>query len=122
MVDDDPAVLQLLSIRIAAAGYTVMTAESGEQALAQLAMSRPHLVITDLRMQGMDGLTLFDAIRKSNPVLPVIILTAHGSIPDAIVAAHRGVFSFLTKPFDSQSLLEHVAKALSLSGTAQGWT
>jgi two-component system response regulator GlrR len=118
VVDDDPAILQLLSLRLAAAGYTVSTAESGEQALAQLVMSRPHLIITDLRMQGMDGLTLFDAIRKSNPVLPVIILTAHGSIPDAIAAMHRGVFGFLTKPFDSQSLLEHVAKALSLSNTA----
>jgi two-component system response regulator GlrR len=116
LVDDDTALLRLLSMRLTSAGYTVLTAESGEQALGQLSLSRPHLVITDLRMQGMDGLDLFDAIRQSYPILPVIILTAHGSIPDAITATNRGVFSFLTKPFDGKSLLAHVARALSVSG------
>lgn len=119
LVDDDAALLQLLSIRLTSAGYTVITAESGEQALAQLSLSRPHLVITDLRMRGMDGLVLFDAIRQSYPVLPVIILTAHGSIPDAITATTRGVFSFLTKPFDGKNLLAHVARALSLTGASK---
>jgi two-component system response regulator GlrR len=116
LVDDDTALLRLLSMRLTSAGYVVLTAESGEHALAQLSLSRPHLVITDLRMQGMDGLDLFDAIRQSYPILPVIILTAHGSIPDAITATNRGVFSFLTKPFDGKSLLAHVARALSVSG------
>jgi two-component system, NtrC family, response regulator GlrR len=116
LVDDDTALLRLLSMRLTSAGYMVLTAESGEQALGQLSLSRPHLVITDLRMQGMDGLDLFDAIRQSYPILPVIILTAHGSIPDAITATNRGVFSFLTKPFDGKSLLAHVARALSVSG------
>ena len=115
LVDDDTALLRLLSMRLTSAGYVVLTAESGEQALAQLSLSRPHLVITDLRMQGMDGLDLFDAIRQSYPILPVIILTAHGSIPDAITATNRGVFSFLTKPFEGKSLLAHVARALSVS-------
>jgi two-component system response regulator GlrR len=119
LVDDDPALLRLLSMRLTAAGYDVIAAESGEKALAQLSRSRPHLVITDLRMHGMDGLALFDAIHASNPVLPVIILTAHGSIPDAITATTRGVFSFLTKPFDGKSLLAHVEKACSLSGPSQ---
>ncbi len=116
LVDDDPALLRLLSMRLSAAGYDVTTAESGEKALALLAISRPHLVITDLRMQGMDGLALFDAIHAIHPVLPVIILTAHGSIPDAITATTRGVFSFLTKPFDGKSLLAHVERACNLSG------
>ncbi len=118
LVDDDTALLRLLSMRLTNAGYEVNTVESGEQALAQLAVYRPHLVITDLRMEGMDGLALFDAIHQSNAALPVIILTAHGSIPDAIAATHRGVFSFLTKPFDGKVLLEHVKKALTLSGGA----
>ncbi len=117
LVDDETDVLRLLSIRLNASGYEVITAESGEQALAQLSVSRPHLVITDLRMDGMDGMALFDAIQQSNTALPVILLTAHGSIPDAIDATNRGVFSFLTKPWDSQTLLEHVEKALSLSGS-----
>ena len=118
LVDDDSALLRLLSMRLTSAGYTVITAEGGEQALAQLSLSRPHLVITDLRMQGMDGLALFNAIRQSYPLLPVIILTAHGSIPDAITATNRGVFSFLTKPFDGKSLLTHVTRALSISGAS----
>jgi two-component system response regulator GlrR len=116
LVDDETDMLRLLSIRLRASGYEVLTAESGAQALAQLSVSRPHLVITDLRMDGMDGMTLFDAIQQSNTALPVILLTAHGSIPDAIDATNRGVFSFLTKPCDSQTLLDHVEKALSLSG------
>ena len=66
----------------------------------------------------MDGLALFDAIRQSYPLLPVIILTAHGSIPDAITATNRGVFSFLTKPFDGKSLLTQVTRALSVSGAS----
>lgn len=119
LVDDDLDLLRLLSMRLTAGGYEVLTAESGEKALAQLSVSRPHLVITDLRMHGMDGLALFDAIHASNPVLPVIILTAHGSIPDAITATTRGVFSFLTKPFDGKSLLAHVERACTLSGTPQ---
>ncbi len=116
LVDDDLALLRLLSMRLTAAGYEIITADNGEKALAQLAVSRPHLVITDLRMDGMDGLALFDAIHQTNTTLPVIILTAHGSIPDAITATNRGVFSFLTKPFDGKNLLGHVEKALSLSG------
>lgn len=116
LVDDETDMLRLLSIRLSASGYEVITAESGEQALAQLSVSRPQLVITDLRMDGMDGMALFDAIQQSNTALPVILLTAHGSIPDAIDATNRGVFSFLTKPCDSKTLLEHVQKALSLTG------
>lgn len=116
LVDDDADLLRLLSIRLTAAGYEVTTAESGVRALAQLAMHAPHLVITDLRMGGMDGMALFDTIHRSHPALPVIILTAHGSIPDAVTAAQRGVFGFLTKPFESKTLLTHVEQALRLSG------
>ena len=116
LVDDDPALLRLLSIRLTAAGYDIATADSGTQALAQLAVRYPHLVITDLRMDGMDGMALFDTIHRRHPTLPVIILTAHGSIPEAVAATQRGVFGFLTKPFDGKDLLAQVEKALRLSG------
>jgi len=116
LVDDDPALLRLLSIRLTAAGYDVVTADSGAQALVRLAVRYPHLVITDLRMEGMDGLALFDTIHRSHPTLPVIILTAHGSIPEAVAATQRGVFGFLTKPFDGKDLLAQVEQALRLSG------
>src|SRR5207249_8538929 len=88
-------------------------------AISVRAAARPELVITDLNMGGMDGLTLFDEIRKQAPTLPVIILTAHGTIPDADAATRRGVFGFQSKPFDGKHLLDQVEQALSLSGVAQ---
>ncbi|GAB7562438.1 two-component system response regulator GlrR [Methylobacillus methanolivorans] len=111
-VDDDPDILKLMGMRLKAAGYQVVTATNAEEALSQIAISRPSLVITDLRMPGMDGLALFDVIHKSDPSLPVIMVTAHGSIPEAVDATQRGVFGFLTKPFDSKSLLQQVEAAL----------
>jgi two-component system response regulator GlrR len=87
-----------------------------------MAVTRPALVITDLRMPGMDGLQLFETIHRQHPTMPVIILTAHGTIPDAVSATQRGVFGFLTKPFDSQDLLQKVAAAVALSGDSPGTT
>jgi len=116
-VDDDPDILRLLEMRLHAAGYHVTSASSGEEALTQIAVNRPALVISDLRMPGMDGLALFDAIHKSDPALPVIMLTAHGSIPEAVEATQRGVFGFLTKPFDSKSLLQQVEAALRMGSS-----
>src|SRR6478735_2385531 len=105
LVDDDKDLLQLIAMRLQAAGYGVVSVESGEAALAALAVSRPQVVVTDLRMHGMDGMALFDAIHRDSPSLPVVILTAHGTIPEAVTATRRGVFSFLTKPFEPKVLL-----------------
>jgi two-component system response regulator GlrR len=125
VVEDDADLLQLIAMRLSAAGYEVTPVASGEQALANLAVSRPQAVVTDLRMEGMDGMALFDAMHREAPTLPVVILTAHGTIPDAVAATRRGVFSFLTKPFDSKVLLATVADALRLSsvpdGVAENW-
>jgi len=108
VVDDDPDLLRLLTIRLKSAGYDVTAVASAEKALAQLSVTRPHLVVTDLRMGGMDGIALFDIIHRTYPTLPVIVLTAHGTIPDAVDATKRGVFGYLTKPFDAQALLTDV--------------
>ena len=116
LVDDDPDLLKLISLRLSSAGYSVQTAESGENALSTLAVARPDVVVTDLKMPGLDGMALFEAIHRSHPTLPVIILTANGTIPDAVAATERGVFGYLTKPFDSQALLQKVAEAARLSG------
>ncbi|MCK5230617.1 MAG: sigma 54-interacting transcriptional regulator, partial [Desulfobulbaceae bacterium] len=120
IVDDDQDLLRLLSMRLTGAGYEVNATLSGEQAQAVMPTFRPHIVITDLRMDGMDGMALFDSIRSANTSLPVIILTAHGSIPDAVFATKQGVFSFLTKPFDGKELILEVEKALSLTGAGFG--
>ena len=116
VVDDDPGLLRLMQLRLEAAGYGVIIADSGERALAQLAVSRPQVVVTDLQMGGMDGIALFEAIRSENPALPVIILTAHGTIPDAVAAVKGGVFGYLTKPFDARALLVEIERALVVSG------
>lgn len=118
-VDDDQDILKLLGMRLKAAGYQVVSASTGEEALAQIAVSRPALVISDLRMPDMDGLALFDAIHQTDPALPLIMLTAHGSIPDAVNATQRGVFGFLTKPFDSKLLLQQVEAALRMGAGSQ---
>lgn len=114
IVDDDAHLLELLSIRLMAAGYKTETAQSAEIALNYLDVSRPQLVISDMRMSGMDGMALFERIHRITPTLPVIILTAHGTIPDAVAAVQRGVFGYLAKPFDSKTLLLQIAQALRL--------
>ena len=118
VVDDDPDLLRLMQIRLDSAGYNVTTAESAERALAQMSVARPQVVVTDLRMGGMDGIALFEAIHAHNPTLPVIVLTAHGTIPDAVAAVKRGVFGYLTKPFDAKALLTEIERAATLGGSA----
>ena len=114
LVDDDPDLLRLLSMRLTAAGYRVTAVESAEAALSHLAMERPQLVLSDVQLPGKDGLALFDAIRAKHPSLPVILLTAHGTIPDAVEATSRGVYTYLTKPFNGKALLETIGQALAL--------
>jgi two-component system, NtrC family, response regulator GlrR len=114
VVDDDADMLRLLSMRLGAAGYQVTAVGSAEAALGQLDIERPQLVLSDVRLPGKDGLALFDEIRSRHPSLPVILLTAHGTIPDAVEATRRGVFTYLTKPYDAKELLEKITQALAL--------
>ena len=118
VVDDDADMLRLLSLRLKAAGHEVVAVGSAEAALAQLDIARPQLVLSDVRLPGKDGLALFDEVHARHPSLPVILLTAHGTIPDAVQATARGVFTYLTKPYDGKELLEKVAEALALSAPA----
>lgn len=115
LVDDDPGLLKLLGMRLTSEGFQVTTAASGPEALRQLGREKVELVISDLRMDEMDGLALFSEIQKLFPGLPVIILTAHGSIPEAVSATQRGVFSFLTKPVDRDALYKAIDQALAQS-------
>lgn len=115
IVDDDADLRRLLGLRLKGAGYQVISAESAEQALTQLAVQQPQLVITDLQMAGMDGLAFFRQIHQQMPALPVLILTAHGTIPSAVIALQEGVFCYLTKPFEPQELLAQVKKAITLN-------
>ena len=118
LVDDDVSLLKLLGMRLESRGYRVTTAESGREALKRLDVARPDLVLSDLRMDEMDGLALFQELQRRMPGLPVILLTAHGSIPDAVSATRQGVFGFLTKPVDRDELFSAIDDALAQRSTS----
>ncbi|MFO1426702.1 MAG: sigma 54-interacting transcriptional regulator [Steroidobacteraceae bacterium] len=119
VVDDDPGLLRLLTIRLRAENYEVEAVESGALALAAASRFRPDLVITDLRMDQMDGIGLLKELQSRYPGLKVIILTAHGTIPDAVQATQMGAFGFLTKPVEKAELLDQVQRALRISGFSE---
>lgn len=119
LVDDDQSLLKLLSIRLEAEGFHVHTADSAEQALQVLRNETIELMITDLRMEPTSGLELFEQARYFYPRLPVIIMSAQGTIPEAVTATQMGAFGFLTKPVDKSLLLSSITEALQLSGVSQ---
>jgi two-component system response regulator GlrR len=112
VVDDDPDLLKLLEIRLRRNGFAVETVDSGDRALAALERMQPDVVLTDLKMQVMDGIELLGEIKRRHPVLPVILLTAHGTIPDAVLATKKGASAFLTKPFDTDELIGCIRSAV----------
>jgi two-component system response regulator GlrR len=115
VVDDDAALRELITLRLEANGFRVEAVDSGEAALAQLALARPDAVLTDMQMPGMDGMALFRAIHARDPALPVIVLTAHGTIPDAVAATQQGLFGYLTKPYDAPTLVALLKRATRLA-------
>ncbi len=118
LVDDDPGLLRLLSIRLRAEDYIVEAVDSAQKALASLARFRPDLVITDLKMDKMDGIGLLKELQSRSPGLRSVIITAHGTIPDAVVATQSGAVGFLTKPIDKDELKATIERALVVSGSA----
>ncbi|WP_062569536.1 sigma 54-interacting transcriptional regulator [Pseudoalteromonas arabiensis] len=116
LVDDDASLLKLLAIRIESKGYQVSTAESGIVALQELKSKTYDAVITDLRMDEMDGMALHRQLQSRYPSMPVIMMTAHGSIPDAVEATKQGIFAFITKPVDKDELFDSLAKAIEIHG------
>ncbi len=121
IVDDEPNVRRVLGTLLDQAGWSTTRAESGEQALDLVRAQDPDLVITDLKMPGMDGMELLSRIRASFPEIPVVMLTAHGTVTNAVEAMKRGAHDFITKPFDRDDVLALVNKALgqAVSGRAE---
>ncbi|MDH3895574.1 MAG: sigma 54-interacting transcriptional regulator, partial [Chromatiales bacterium] len=118
LVDDDPGLLKLLTIRLRTEGYEVEAVQSGMAALNAATRNHPDLVISDLKMDGMDGIGLLGELQRKWPGLRVVIMTAHGTIPDAVKATQTGAFGFITKPIDKNELLDHINRALQVSGAA----
>ena len=118
LVDDDPGLLRLLTIRLRSEGFEVAACESASQALTSVPRFQPDVLVTDLRMKDKDGIALLKELQGRYPALPVILLTAHGTIPDAVTATKSGAFAFLTKPVERDQLLEQIESALKVSGFA----
>jgi two-component system response regulator GlrR len=114
VVDDDEGLLTLMKARLEAAGYRVSLAGGGAEALACAQAEVFNLAILDLKMEEMDGITLLDRLLKIQPYLPVIMLTAYGTIASAVEATKGGAYDFLTKPFDAKDLLHRLEKALEV--------
>ncbi len=115
LVDDDPGVQQVLGALLQQAGHRATTVPSGAAALEALERADFDVVVTDQRMPKMDGLTLLAAIHARWPDLPVVMLTAHGTIPLAVEAMRTGAYDFATKPFDREELLFTIGKAMATS-------
>ena len=117
LVDDDESLLKLLTIRLLANNYCVTSASSASQALSELQQQHFDVVLTDLRMDDIDGMQLAEQIHIHYPSIPVVMMTAHGSIPDAVKATKQGIFAFLTKPIDKDELIDTLAKAVRVNGS-----
>ncbi len=116
IVDDDEDIRNLLVKWIESEGALPDTARDGHHALERMDQQRPDLVITDLVMNGMDGLKLLSEIHRRDPIMPVIMVSGQAVIADAMKAAHLGVSAFLTKPLERKELLDSLKEALESSG------
>jgi two-component system response regulator GlrR len=114
VVDDDQGLLTLMKVRLEASGYKAIVAEGAEQALSREQDDSYDMAIVDLRLNGINGITLLEKLLLRHPHLPVIILTAHGSIASAVEATKKGAYDYLTKPFDPKDLLHRIEKALEV--------
>ena len=112
VVDDDLNILAVLEARLSSIDYQVLTATGGEEALEVLKARQVDLMITDVKMPGMGGMDLFSASQEVRPGLPVMFLTAYGTIPDAVKALKAGAIDYLTKPFNGRDLISKVQEVL----------
>ncbi|NQZ31219.1 MAG: sigma 54-interacting transcriptional regulator [Oceanospirillaceae bacterium] len=115
IVDDDPSFLRLLTIRLDSQGYQTHSVETAELALMAVKTHNFDVILSDLRMPGMDGLTLYKHLLALGKDTPVVLMTAHGTIEDAITATKKGVMGFLTKPIVHSELREVLKKSLQSS-------
>jgi len=118
IIDDDTSLRRVLEYNLQEAGYAVATASSGEEGLARFDEVSPALVITDMKMPGMDGMQVLKAVKGRSPETLVIMITAFGTVDIAVEAMKAGAYDYITKPFNRDELRLIVAKALQFSGLA----
>lgn len=113
IIDDEKSMRWVVDKALTQAGFVVSSFASGEAALAKLAISQPSIIITDIRMQGMDGLAVMAEVHQRYPNLPVIVMTAHSDLDSAVKSYQGGAFEYLPKPFDLNDLVALVRRALA---------
>ncbi len=116
LIDDDPSLRRVTEYNLSSRGFTVLAADSGHQGLEFFKKHDPDLVVSDVKLGDLNGLDLLETIKRESPDTPVIIMTAFGSIEMAVQAMHKGAFTFITKPFDRDTLILSCEKALELTG------
>ena len=114
VVDDEARMAEVVAAALRRAGHDCETCASAEAALAALDERAVDVLVTDWKMPGMDGVELLRRVHARRPGLPVILLTAHGTVPAAVAAMREGAFDYVTKPFDNDELRATVARALEL--------
>ncbi len=114
VVDDEKNYLLVLSAILEDEGYEVITALSGAEALEIQKTSDLDLILTDMKMPGMDGIQLLEKVKSVDPDLPVIVMTAHGTVDKAVEAMQKGAYSYLLKPFDNERMTLYVKKAIAM--------
>src|SRR6476620_8285 len=119
IVDDEPNLRKILAAQLSRDGYDVLTADDGEQGLEMLREHHIDMVITDLKMPKVDGMTLLREALAEQPDLPIVMITAHGTVDTAVEALKLGAFDYLTKPFDWDEVRQIVAKALKTRQLAE---
>lgn len=112
IIDDDASILEVLQMRLKALGYSVSIAKDGDEAKTVLFQNKINLVLVDLRLSEENGIELMGDIIKNYPKLPIIIITAHGSIESAVEAMRRGAYSYIAKPFRNDDLAMQIKNAL----------
>jgi two-component system NtrC family response regulator len=113
-VDDEKNYPRILGAVLEEEGYEIFTANSGPEAIETLKGSDVDLVLTDMKMPIMDGIQLLENIKAKDPELPVIMMTAHGTVDKAVEAMQKGAYSYILKPFDNDRLIIYVSKAISM--------
>lgn len=114
LIDDDPHLRQALSQTLDLAGLKVLTLAQAQGLATRIERDWPGVVVSDIRMPGIDGLQLLEQLHGQDPELPVLLITGHGDVPLAVQAMRAGAYDFLEKPFASDALLDSVRRALSL--------
>ena len=115
IVDDEVSILQSLSGILQDEGYGVVLAASGEEGLERAKKDPPDLILLDIWMPGIDGMTVLDQIKKIYPLIPVIIISGHGTIETAVKATRMGAFDFVEKPLSIDRVLVSIQNAIEFS-------